>query len=129
MKNRSVVSIIRTALALICLSSYLIQAQDNSGATIANLTFDGTDPDSNTMVVSWDTIANTDSVKLQVKGGGITDSWMSVDGLFISNAGGRTIANFQDMSTYQVSGTIYRFRVKVTLQDGSSTPWAYVDQS
>ncbi len=129
MKNRSVVSIIRIALALICLSLYLIQAQANSDTSIANLTFDGTDPDSNTMVVSWDSIANTGSVKLQVKGGGIVDSWMSVDGLFITAGEERTTANFQDLSTYQVSGTTYHFRVRVTLQDGSSTPWAYVDQS
>ncbi len=117
------------ALALICLCPLFIQAQANSGTSIANLTFDGTNPDSNTMVVSWDTIANTDSVKLQVKGGGITDSWMSVEGLFTTAGEERTSANFQDLSTYQVSGTTYRFRVKVTLQDGSSTPWAYVDQS
>ncbi len=117
-------------LALICLCPLFIQAQDNSGgASIANLTFDGNDPDSNTMVVSWDTIANTGSVKLQVKGGGIVDSWMSVEGLFITAGEERTTANFQDLSTYQVSGTTYHFRVKVTLEDGSSTPWAYVDQS
>ncbi|MDE2859496.1 MAG: fibronectin type III domain-containing protein [Chloroflexota bacterium] len=125
MKIRSRIKIIGLALALCVLFAALpLQAQ-----SISNLTYDGTSAESNTMALSWNTVANTDSVKLQVKGGGIVDSWMSVDGLSISVEGGRTIANFQDLSTWQVSGTIYNFRVKVELQDGSSTPWAYVDQS
>jgi len=125
MKIRSRIKIIGIALAFCVVFAALpLQAQ-----SISNLTYDGTSAESNTMVLSWDTVANTDSVKLQVKGGGIVDSWMSVDGLSISVEGGRTIANFQDLSTWQVSGTIYNFRVKVELQDGSSTPWAYVDQS
>ncbi|MDE2950965.1 MAG: fibronectin type III domain-containing protein [Chloroflexota bacterium] len=125
MKIRSRIKIIGLALALCVLFAALpLQAQ-----SISNLTYDGTSAESNTMALSWNTVANTDSVKLQVKGGGIVDSWMSVDGLSISVDGGRTIANFQDLSTWQVSGTIYNFRVKVELQDGSSTPWAYVDQS
>jgi len=125
MKIRSRIKIIGLALAFCVVFAALpLQAQ-----SISNLTYDGTSAESNTMVLSWDTVANTDSVKLQVKGGGIVDSWMSVDGLSISVEGGRTIANFQDLSTWQVSGTIYNFRVKVELQDGSSTPWAYVDQS
>jgi len=125
MKIRSRIKIIGIALAFCVVFAALpLQAQ-----SISNLTYDGTSAESNTMVLSWNTVANTDSVKLQVKGGGIVDSWMSVDGLSISVEGGRTIANFQDLSTWQVSGTIYNFRVKVELQDGSSTPWAYVDQS
>ncbi|MDE2821219.1 MAG: fibronectin type III domain-containing protein [Chloroflexota bacterium] len=125
MKIRSRIKIIGLALALCVVFAALpLQAQ-----SISNLTYDGTSAESNTMALSWNTVANTDSVKLQVKGGGIVDSWMSVDGLSISVDGGRTIANFQDLSTWQVSGTIYNFRVKVELQDGSSTPWAYVDQS
>jgi len=125
MKIRSRIKIIGLALAFCVVFAALpLQAQ-----SISNLTYDGTAAESNTMALSWDTVANTDSVKLQVKGGGIVDSWMSVDGLSISVEGGRTIANFQDLSTWQVSGTIYNFRVKVELQDGSSTPWAYVDQS
>ncbi len=125
MKIRSRIKIIGIALAFCVVFAALpLQAQ-----SISNLTYDGTSAESNTMALSWNTVANTDSVKLQVKGGGIVDSWMSVDGLSISVEGGRTIANFQDLSTWQVSGTIYNFRVKVELQDGSSTPWAYVDQS
>ncbi|MDE2948419.1 MAG: fibronectin type III domain-containing protein [Chloroflexota bacterium] len=125
MNTRSRIKIAGFALAFCVVFAALpLQAQ-----SISNLTYDGTSAESNTMALSWNTVANTDSVKLQVKGGGIVDSWMSVDGLSISVDGGRTIANFQDLSTWQVSGTIYNFRVKVELQDGSSTPWAYVDQS
>jgi len=123
--TRSRIKIAGFALAFCAVFAALpLQAQ-----SISNLTYDGIAADSNTMVLSWDTVANTHSVKLQVKGGGIMDSWMSVDGLFISADGSRTTANFQNLTDWQVSGTTYSFRVQATLNNGYSTPWAYVDQS
>ncbi len=129
MKIRSLVSVIGISLALICLIALLpLQAQTNNSVTITGLQYNGVNSDNNTMNLSWNTVDNTNSAKLQVKGGGVVDSWMSADIKSLSVQGSKTYLSLSDLSSYRLPGKKYNFRVKVTLNDGSSTPWAYVEE-
>lgn len=129
MKARSVILIIGIVLALIYLFAALpLQAQTNNSVTITGLQYDGVNSDNNTMNLSWNTVENTNSAKLQVKGGGVVDSWMSVGIKSLSVQGSKTYISLSDLSSYRLPGRKYNFRVKVNLNDGSSTAWAYVEE-
>ncbi|MCY3915641.1 MAG: fibronectin type III domain-containing protein [Chloroflexi bacterium] len=129
MKARSVILIIGIVLALIYLFAALsLQAQTNNSVTITGLQYDGVNSDNNTMNLSWNTVENTNSAKLQVKGGGVVDSWMSVSIKSLSAQGSKTYISLSDLSSYRLPGRKYNFRVKVNLNDGSSTAWAYVEE-
>ncbi|MDE2636166.1 MAG: hypothetical protein OXI30_07355 [Chloroflexota bacterium] len=129
MKNRSVIAIIGIALALICLVLPIsIQAQTNSSVTISNLTYEGENIGGYLMILSWDAIPNETGAKIQVKGGGIADTWMSLDTNNSYTQDGKTYLEFENMATYRAQDIAFKFRVRVTLSDGSSTPWAYVDE-
>lgn len=129
MKARSVILSIGIVLALIYLFAALpLQAQTNNSVNITGLQYDGVNSDNNTMNLSWNTVENTNSAKLQVKGGGVVDSWMSVGIKSLSAQGSKTYISLSDLSSYRLPGRKYNFRVKVNLNDGSSTAWAYVEE-
>ncbi|MCY3779077.1 MAG: hypothetical protein OXG78_02095 [Chloroflexi bacterium] len=130
MKYRSVIAIIGIALALICLTLPLIsiQAQTSSSVTISNLTYVGINTGDNHMILSWDAIPNESNAKIQVKGGGIADTWMSLDIKNRYTQDGITYLEFQNMANYRALNRAFNFRVKVTLSDGSVSSWAYVDE-
>ncbi len=121
-------TIIGSALALIILFSLPALAQTDNNATINNLTYDGLDS-SNNIKLSWDTVANTHSVKLQIQGGGIVDTWYTYSDFTTSTSGSSTNMTIQDLDSYRVGNASFRFRIKIQLTYKASTPWAYVDES
>ncbi len=127
MKTRSAITIIGIALALIILFSLPALAQTDNNATINNLTYDGLDS-SNNIKLSWDTVANTHSVKLQVQGGGIIDTWQTYSAFTTATSGSSTNMTIQDLDSYRVGNAIFRYRIKIQLTYKASTPWAYVDE-
>ncbi len=130
MKTRSAITIIGSALALIMLFSLPALAQTNNNVTINSLTYDGVEH-GQYMVLSWDIIANMKSVKLQLKGGGISNVWGTSNYFNTStNANGtRTVLRHNDLSFHRVGNARFKFRVKVKLTNDTWTPWAYVDES
>ena len=127
MKTRSAITIFGIALALIILFSLPALAQTDNNATINNLTYDGLDS-SNNIKLSWDTVANTHSVKLQVQGGGIIDTWQTYSAFTTATSGSSTNMTIQDLDSYRVGNAIFRYRIKIQLTYKASTPWAYVDE-
>ena len=122
-------TIIGSALALIALFAALpALAQTDNNATINNLTYDGLDS-SNNIKLSWDTVANTHSVKLQIQGGGIVDTWYTYSDFTTATSGSSTNMTIQDLDSYRVGNASFRFRIKIQLTYKASTPWAYVDES
>lgn len=80
----------------------------------------------------WDLINNTSSASLQFTGGGITNTWTTVnirsftlnvrDPLGYTN---KTKITFESLGSYRVGNQEFKFRVRVKLQDGSTTAWAH----
>ncbi len=127
MKRHKVIVICLALLALFAALPAL--AQTNNSVTISNLTYDGTEH-GQYMVLSWDIIANMKSVKLQLKGGGISNVWGTSNYFNTStNANGtRTVLRHNDLSFHRVGNARFKFRVKVKLTNDTWTPWAYVDE-
>ncbi len=128
MKFRSAITIIGSALALIILFSLPALAQTNNNVTINNLSYDGV-YNVDDIRLSWDTVADTDSVKLQIQGGGIIDTWQTYSDTTISTSGSSTRMMIRDLDSYRVGDAIFRYRVKIQLAYKAWTPWAYVDES
>ncbi len=128
MKTRIAITSIVSALALIILFSLPALAQTDNNATINNLTYDGLDS-SNNIKLSWDTVANTHSVKLQVQGGGIVDTWQTYSAFRTATSGSSTNMTIQELDSYRVGNASFKFRIKIQLTYKASTPWAYVDES
>ncbi len=127
MKTRSAITIFGIALALIMLFSLPALAQTDNNVTINNLTYDGLD-NSNNIKLSWDTVDKTDSVKLQVQGGGIIDTWQTYSVFTTATSGSSTNMTIQDLDSYRVGNALFRFRIKIQLTYKAWTPWAYVDE-
>ena len=130
MNNHSKFISISIALAIIALFAALpLQAQTNNNVTINNLTYDGQSQNRQYMYLSWDTVANTQSVKLQVRGGGISDAWGTFNGFTTSTSGNETIMQLDNLAHFRVLDRKFWFRVKVVLTTSASTPWASVQES
>jgi len=114
-------------LALFVLSAALpLQAQ-----SISNLTYDGVNSNTGKMELSWDNVADMTGAKVQIKGGGITDVWINVSNLRISNDAYSTTASFQDLTSMHDTAYWLNFRVRVIYGQGvpphgGQTPWASV---
>ncbi len=131
MKTRPIITIIGSALTLLLLFAALpALAQTSNSTSISNLTYDGVEH-GQYMVLSWDIIANMKSVKLQVKGGGISNVWGTSNFFSTSTSanGARTVLRHDDLTFHRVGNARFKFRVKVKLTNNTWTPWAYVDES
>ena len=128
MKTRSAITIIVIVLALIMLFSLPALAQTSNNVTINNLTYDGI-YNNDDIRLSWDTVADTDSVKLQIQGGGIVDTWHTYTDFTTATSGSSTGMTMQDLNSYRVGNALFRFRVKIQLTYKAWTPWAYVNES
>ncbi len=127
MKTRTAITIFGSALALIMLFSLPALAQTNNSVTISNLTYDGV-YNVDDIRLSWDTVANTYSVKLQIQGGGIVDTWHTYTDFTTATSGSSTGMTIQDLNSYRVGNALFKFRVKIQLTSDDWTPWAYVDE-
>ncbi len=123
------------ALALICtaFSVLFIQAEGTSTVTISNLVYISHSSGSQgTQILGWDPIENeTNVATVQYKGGGLTDIWTTLETsltVTLLDHDGRTRIQFSSLRPLRADDTAFKFRVKVSLDDGSETPWAYVDE-
>ncbi|MDE2948420.1 MAG: hypothetical protein OXT05_15085 [Chloroflexota bacterium] len=120
-------------LALLVLALLLpLAAQASSSPSISNLTYEGVNSNTGKMELSWDNV-NVDDMtdaKVQIKGGGITDVWINVWNLSITQDPYSTTASFQDLTSMHDTAYWLNFRVRVLWGRSpgptGQTPWASV---
>lgn len=127
MKPHSIVAAASAAIALIFLfAAQPLLASTDSQCTgnlcpVANFKFARVDNNNNYWIFSWDTAADEDKIKFQMKGGGISSIWVSLRQRNVARANGTTELGVTPLNIQ--SGTSAQFRVSVEVPDGY-TDWA-----
>ena len=115
MTTRSIATASLWALALCCLFLAALPAQAQCfwvyNSKVDNFAFHGIDliGDWN---FSWDTITSESTVYFEVKGGDISQVWLSVSNFDIDRENGKTYLSADSLSN-NPTGNIYDFRVAV----------------
>jgi len=120
-QHKRIVIVISLALALILLVGALpALAQNNT--TISNFQYDGQDGSTNEYKLSWDTIANSSIYRFQLKGGCVSQVWVSTNVNSTRSSGGKSYLRTGGVRNYGCSTLKFRLKLQVP---GGYTSWAY----
>lgn len=119
MKPRRNIAAAGGAIALVLLFAALPMLASTD--SVANFVFAEDDTENNYWVFSWDTATGEDTIKFQLKGGGISSLWVSVRQQKVERDKGKTELSITPLNLQ--SGSTAQFRVSVKSSSGW-TNWA-----
>ncbi len=114
MTNRIFVLIAFLTIALLFALPYLASAQ-----AITNFQYDGYSASRGVDLFSWDTVSAGGEIKMQIRGGGLSDVWIGVQTGAVSHADGRTTIGVSPLQN--AAGTEIEYRVRVGSSSWSNT--------
>jgi len=119
MNTRPLISL---ALALILLVGALPASAQNNSTSISNFQNEGIDGSTWQFRFSWDTIADSSIYRFQLKGGCVSQVWVSTTVNSTWSSGGKSYLTTSAARNYNCS--TLRFRLKLQIP-GGYTSWAY----
>ncbi len=111
MKQRRSFRILSLAIALILLFSALPYLAAAPSRQVKNFEYVGFDASEHVDLFRWDTVAGNDDIQMQMRGGGITDTWLSLSIFTVSHSNGKTTVGVAPLQN--VPGTQIEYRAKV----------------